>query len=163
MAPRTEQSPGNMTPEQTLAELLEDGSYYSATEANATLRAIWAQLHAPQRRHSAAELVTLFRRAGYVSDGILSPSSAVTIYRGELLRSAEAGISWTADPQIARKYAQGYATVGATRFVRAIAPPEAVLARFNQEEEVVVDPDLLRNVEELGRLPYFVLPKLAPF
>lgn len=56
--------------------------------------------------------MALFQRAGYVSDGLTKPGSALTIYRGELVSIREPGIAWTADLQIARQYAQGYATAG---------------------------------------------------
>lgn len=153
----------NMTPEQALAELLEAGSQRPASEVNAILRSIWPQLHAPQRSHSGTGLVALFQRAGYVSDGIPQPDTAIKVYRGELVEAHEPGISWTADFEIAKRYAQGYATVGHTQVVQAIAPPAAVLARFSQDAEVVVAPELLNNVENVGYIRHFTLPPMAPF
>jgi hypothetical protein len=154
---------GSMTPEETLAELLKDDSQHLIAETNAILQAIWPLLHAPQRRHSMAELVALFQRAGYVSDGLPQPSGALTIYRGGLASMHGPGISWTADLQIAKQYAQGYATNGEARVIQATAPPEAILAQFHRESEVVVTPDLLRDREELGGFHQFVLPRLIPF
>jgi hypothetical protein len=130
---------------------------------NATLQAIWPYLCAPQRNHLGADLVALFQQAGYVSDGIPQPGTGLAIYRGELVSAHEPGVSWTADFQVARKYAQGYATTGDTRVIKATAPPRAILARFTHEEEVVVDPSVLTDIKELGRIPHFRLPKLAPF
>jgi hypothetical protein len=152
-----------MTPEETLAELLKDDAQHLIAETNAVLQAIWPLLHAPQRRHSMAELVALFQRAGYVSDGLPQPGSALTIFRGELVSSHEPGISWTADLQIARQYAQGYATTGDARVIQATAPPEAVLAQFHRESEIVVTPHMLRDRDELGEFRQFVLPRLTPF
>jgi hypothetical protein len=153
----------NTTLEQALAELLENGSRRRAPEVNAILRSIWPELRAPQRSHHGLELVTLFRRAGYVSDGIPQPDSTITVYRGELVGGREPGISWTADIEIATRYARGYATVGHTRVVRADAPPAAVLARFTPDAEVVVAPELLTGVETAGYVHHFTLPSLAPF
>jgi hypothetical protein len=64
---------------------------------------------------------------------------------------------------LARRYAQGYATAGRTEVVQAIAPPAAILARFAQDTEVVVAPELLNNVENIGYIPHFTLPRRAPF
>jgi hypothetical protein len=154
---------GFMTPEETLAELLKDDPQHLVAEANVILQAIWPLLHAPQRRHSTAELVALFQRAGHVSDGFPRPSSALTIYRGELVSSHEPGISWTASLKIAKQYAQGYATTDDVRVIKATAPPQAVLAQFHRESEVVVTPHMLMNREELGVFRRFVLPRLTPF
>lgn len=152
-----------MTPEQSLAELLKDSPRRQPFEMNAPLQAIWSQLHAPQRSHAGAELVALFQRAGYVSDGIPQPDTEITVYRGELVQAHEPGISWTTDLQIATQYARNYATVGPTQVLQAVAPPMAVLARFTQDAEVVVVPALIRDAEPLGYIPHFTLPRLAPF
>lgn len=153
----------NMTPDETLLKLLHSGSQLPSSELNSILRAIWPQLRAPQQSHHGTELVGLFQRAGYVSDGLPRPDSELTIYRGELASATEPGISWTADLQIAKQYARNYATLGDTRVIQATAQPEAVLARFHQEAEVVVAPDLLKDVKELGYIPHFTLPRLTPF
>ena len=152
----------HMTPEEMLVELLNSPPR-SASETNATLQAIWPHLRAPQRNHHGTELVALFQQAGYVSDGIPQPNADLTVYRGELVSAHESGISWTADLQAAKRYAQGYATVGDTRVVQATAPPVTVLARFTQEAEVVIAPHVLKNIKELDRIPHFKLPRLAPF
>jgi hypothetical protein len=153
----------NTTPDQALAELLESGSLRPAPEVNAILRSIWPELRAPQRSHHGTELVALFQRAGYVSDGILQPEAAIKVYRGELVDAREPGISWTADIEIATRYARGYATVGHSRVVQADAPPAAVLARFTLDAEVVVAPEQLTGVETAGYIRHFTLPCLAPF
>ncbi len=153
----------NMTPEQSLAELLEAGSQRPAPEVNAILRSIWPQLHAPQRSHAGTDLVALFRRAGYVSDGIPQPNTEITVYRGQLVNTQEPGISWTANLETAKRYARGYATAGHAQVVQAIASPAAVLGRFAPDAEVVVASELLRSVETVGYIPHFTLPHLAPF
>lgn len=148
------------TPDQELARLLRTGSVLPAGELNGSLCLIWPGLRAPQRTHLASELIALFRRAGYVSDGLPEPAQDLLVYRGELAGTGDPGISWTADPQIARRYAQGYATVGDTRVMRATAPPGAILARFQHDAEVVVVPELLMDAECLGSIPRFQLPQL---
>jgi hypothetical protein len=40
--------------------------------------------------------------------------------------------------------------------LQATAPPVAVLARFAAEDEVVVQPDLLIDIVNLGGFPHFV-------
>jgi len=151
----------NKTPDEELAELLTSGSQLQPSKLNARLRAVWPLLHAPQRKHDGATLVDLFRQAGYVSDGMAATDSALTVYRGELVAEAEPGISWSAEFQIARSYAQRYSTVGHTRVLQATAPPTAVLARFNQEAEVVVEPELLDDIKNLGYIHHFKLPMLG--
>jgi len=152
-----------VTPAQILAELLEAGSQQSALQVNTVLQSIWPELHAPQRSHRGTELVALFQRAGYVSDSIPQPDTEITVYRGQLVNVHEPGISWTTDFQVAKRYAQGYATVGDAQVAQAIAPPAAVLGRFAPDAEVVVIPALLRSVETVGYIPQFTLPRLAPF
>jgi hypothetical protein len=85
------------------------------------------------------------------------------VYRGELVDAGEQGISWTADIEIATRYARGYATVGHTRVIQADASPAAVLARFTPDTEVVVAPELLTGAEAVGYVHHFTLPRLAPF
>jgi len=150
------------TPDEQLAELLTSGSQLPPPELNARLRNLWPLLHAPQRTSDATALVALFQRAGYVSDGIPVPNRELTVYRGELVSSREAGIAWTTDVEVATQYARGYTTAGNTRVLQATAQPAAVLARFNQEGEVVVAPNLLRRIENLGGFPHFKPLLLGP-
>lgn len=149
------------TPDEVLAELVDIGSRLPLPELNARLSHLWPLLHAPQRNHDGASLVGLFQRAGYVSDGLARPNGDLTVYRGELVGSREPGISWTTNVEVAKQYARGYATAGNTRVLQATAQPAAILARFNQEAEVVVAPDLLISLENLGGYPYFRLPLLS--
>jgi hypothetical protein len=148
------------TPDETLKELLSSGSQLPPSELNARLRLLWPLLHGPQRNHDATALVALLRHAGYVSDGLPFPNGDLTVYRGELVSSREPGISWTTDAEVAKQYARGYATAGNTRVLQATAQSAAILARFNQEAEVVVAPELLSSLENLGGFPHFKLPLL---
>jgi hypothetical protein len=150
----------SQTPDQEFARLMRTGSVLPVAELNARLRLIWPGLRAPQRCHPASDLIVLFRRAGYVCDGLPEPTQALLVYRGELTGTGDPGISWTTDLQIARRYAQGYATVGDTRVMQAAAPPAAILARFQHDAEVVVEPALLVDAECLGFIPHFQLPVL---
>jgi hypothetical protein len=101
--------------------------------------------------------VELFKRAGYVTDGVPVPAASLTVYRGEPVSAQSMGISWTTDQQIAMTYAQGYSTASAVRVVQATAPPGCVLARFTYEDEVVVEPGLVTDVAVQGYLPHFKL------
>jgi hypothetical protein len=144
-------------PRESLAHLLSSDAQLPPHQLNAALQEIWPRLHGPLHQHDPVALVELFKRAGYVTDGVPSPTASLTVYRGELVSAQSPGISWTTHRQTAMTYAQGYSTVGAVRIVQAMAPPGCVLARFTYEDEVVVDPDLLTDVEALGYLPHFKL------
>jgi hypothetical protein len=126
-------------------------------ELNAMLRDTWPQMHGPLYHHNTATLLALFRRAGYVSDGVTYPSAELTVYRGELVASGQQGISWTTEFQVADTYAKGYSTEGNAQVLRAAAPVTSVLARFTFEHEVMVEPDLLKDVKVLGYRPRFKL------
>jgi hypothetical protein len=147
----------NLTPNESLAYLLNSGSQLPCHQLNATLQDIWPRLHGPLHHYEPASLVDLFKRAGYVTDGVPSPTTSLTVYRGEPMSTETTGISWTSDRQAAMRYAQGYSTISAVRVVQATAPPACVLARFTYEDEIVVEPGLLRDVEVLGYLPHFKL------
>ena len=148
----------SQTPDQELEWLLSASSVVPVAKLNASLGVVWPNLRAPQRTHTEADLIALFRRTGYVSDGPPKPTEALTVYRGELAGERDPGISWTVELQIARRYAQGYATVGDTRVMQATAPPAAVLARFHHDDEVVVAPELLTDAMCLGYIRYLKLP-----
>lgn len=151
-----------LTPAEALADLI--GTYRSLPpeRVGAVLAEIWPRLHAPLRHHGNVALVTMFRHAGYVTDGTGKPDANLVIYRGEPADPAGPGIAWSAEREIAIGYARRYSTTGPTRVLQATAPPMAVLARFASEDEVVVQPDLLIDVKTIGHLPHFTLPNLAP-
>ena len=148
----------NRTPSETLADLVSGGLQLDPRELNAMLQDSWPLMHGPLYRYDTATLLALFRRAGYVSDGVACPSAELTVYRGELVASEQRGISWTTDFQIADTYAKGYSTEGNAQVLQAAAPVAAVLAQFTFEGEVVVEPELLTDVEVLGYRPHFKLP-----
>lgn len=83
------------------------------------------------------------------------------MYRGELSEASDTGMSWTTYRDIARHFAQQYSSVGQTCILRARASPRAVLARFNLEDEIVVQPDLLTDISSSVAFEHFVLPRLV--
>jgi len=145
------------TPHGELVELLRDGLRLSSSHVNARLRSIWPHLRAPQHGSDRDKLVALFRHAGYVSDGPASPKDERPIFQGRLALS-EPSISWTLNQAVATKYARGYTTVGDTEVWQAKAPPAAVLAQFAADEEIVVDPALLKAVKRLGYFRHLARP-----
>jgi hypothetical protein len=151
-----------LPPADVLAELLGARQSPRPEQARVVLAEIWPKLHAPLRHHGSAALVALFRRAGYLTDYAPIPDTDLVIYRGERANLGSPGIAWSADQAVAIDYARRYSTVGQTRVVQATAPPSAVLARFADEDEVVVQPDLLVNVVSIGSFPHFTVPNLAP-
>jgi hypothetical protein len=124
------------------------------------IRDRWPSLHGPLHVISPSELIRLFRSVGYVSDGPERPSAAISVFRGALAVDDARGISWSTSEEHAGTYASGYTTVGETCLWRATCPPEAVLARFGFEEEIVVDPELLVDVAVVRQLPRFELPAI---
>jgi hypothetical protein len=147
-----------MTPIERLAHLVSTGPTTQPDVVNAELREIWPQIHGPHRNHGPAVLVSLFRYAGYVSNVGPKTATAMTIYRGAVADAAQQGMAWTTDRQIAVTYAQRYSTVAETTVLQATAQPIAILALYEQESEVVVDPDILINVRILTRIPWFSSP-----
>ena len=110
-----------------------------AAEVRSELAEVWPLAHAPLHHFDSADLVSMFKWAGYVSDGPPRPAAPFTVYRGELAASRP-GMSWTSDRAVALSYARDYRTVGPTRCLRATIPPRAILALFVLHDEVVVDP-----------------------
>lgn len=146
------------TPAETLGDLISRESPHDPGELNSTLKTVWPLLHGPLYRHDATVLMALFKRAGYVSDSVAYPDADLTVYRGEPVSSEQHGISWTTDSQVAWKYARDYSTIGKVQVLQAVAPVEAILAQFTYEDEVVVEPNLLKEVKSLGYMPQFKLP-----
>jgi hypothetical protein len=150
-------SPMDGTPGEILGELSGSYLHLAPRELNSALRENWPLMHGPLYHYDSATLIALFKQAGYVCDRPALSAAELTVYRGEPVASTQPGISWTTDRDVAMTYARGYGTVGRVQVVRAIAPAGAVLARFSHEDEVVVEPALLRDVEVLGYLPQFKL------
>jgi len=98
--------------------------------------------------------VERFRRVGFISDapGQDPPTSDLAVFRGAP-RGSEGGMSWTTSARIAGLFAKKYTEYeDAPGLVwSATISPGAVLALIDQreEEEVVVDPAGLRNLELL--------------
>jgi hypothetical protein len=138
-----------------MADLVKGGLELDPQELNGILQAVWPLMHGPLYQHDTATLLALFRRAGYVSDGVACPTTDLTVYRGEPVASGQRGISWTTDFHVARTYAQGYSTIGNVRVFQATAPMASVLARFTYQDEMVVEPELLTDVDVLGYIPHF--------
>jgi hypothetical protein len=150
------------TPAEVLTEYLCARPSLPADEVRVVLAEIWPRLHAPLRHHDTSDLVALFRRVGYVTDDAPAPPTDLVIYRGEPADLGDPGVAWSADQTVAVDYARRYSTLGPAHVLRATAPPTAVLARFVDENEVVVQPDLLKDVINIGGFPHFALPNLVP-
>ena len=91
------------------------------------------------------------RAVGFLSDDehVPAPLRALTVFRG-----GEAnGIAWSTSRETANWFAHRYKLKGEPPepLLKAQAPPAAVLARFfgRNENEVIVDPNDLENVERL--------------
>src|SRR5215470_9208330 len=102
-----------------LDDLLNSYSSLVPSELSGRLREIWPQLHGPLHHYEASAITALFRRAGFVSDGIPYPDGNLTIYRGEPACAKEPGISWSNSRNVATKYARDYRTIADTRVMRA--------------------------------------------
>jgi hypothetical protein len=89
-----------------------------------------------------AELVGLFRRAGFVSDGPALPTEPITVYRGVCSQRYRSGISWTTSREQARWFAKRFAFKGRGVVYSGTVAPEHVLGMFNErgECEVVTEP-----------------------
>jgi hypothetical protein len=111
------------THRESLAYLLSSSEQLPPRRLNAALREIWPRLHGPLHQNDPTAMVNLFKRAGYVTDGVLSPTASLTVYRGEPVSGQSTGISWTTDRQTAMTYARGYSTVSAARVIQAVASP----------------------------------------
>ena len=97
-----------------------------------------------------AEIIECFRACGFTVDAneIQAPQEPLKVYRGGLPH----GIAWSTEFSVAKWFAERCLGPGrlAGPIYEAIAPPEAVLARFQSrnESEVVVDPRLMQMYAE---------------
>jgi hypothetical protein len=74
------------------------------------------------------------------------------VYRGAVAQTRGSGLAWTADIVVARRFAQAAEELDGDGVVfRATAPPESVIAilRDRAETEIIVEPHLLRELEEI--------------
>lgn len=95
------------------------------------------------------EVVKLFRRLGYITDNAPLPETALRVYRG----GAPNGIAWSTDVKTAQWFAKRFKREGEAPepVFTALAPPEAIMARFSGrgESEVTCEPDKLQHVQRL--------------
>ena len=92
-----------------------------------------------------------FRKAGYVTDGPEKPTEPIKVYRG----GKPTGLAWSSMLDVAQWFATRWTKDLPLPVYSAIAPQEAVLARFTGrgESEVVVDPRKLFDIEEVLLAP----------
>jgi hypothetical protein len=102
------------------------------------------------------DLVDFFRCAGYPLPGT-APDHELTIWRGEPAGDARRGLSWFEGRKDGERYAEDYRNTGSAVLWRAIAPPDAFLARFvipsQNRVETVVDPSRIRDETIVCTLP----------
>jgi hypothetical protein len=116
----------------------------------------WLYVDWPERIIGAGNWVRLFRVAGFLSIpyGLL-PDSAITVFRGATAER-RAGMSWTTDIDRADQFRQRHSWHASTAVYRAVVTPGAVLALLERRgegpPEVVVDPQMLTAVEQVGPL-----------
>ena len=113
----------------------------------AMLTEAWPLVEFPCSDGRLEEHVELFRAAGYVTDGPPRFEKPTYIFRGG---DAE-GMSWTLSWVTAVFFANRFNEDLPLHV--ALAPEAAVLARFESrgEDEVVVDPFLLEEIQELDK------------
>ena len=112
----------------------------------------WATSEFPSDNDAAA-LIALFRRTGYITDSAgpdrTPPRLPLVVHRG----GRPQGMAWTLRLEVAVKFAKRFRNVPGrdSGLWSALAPPHSVLALVTErdEAEVVLDPDLLVDVEEL--------------
>ena len=112
---------------------------------------LWTSTEFPLGSDDDGEwLINLFREIGFYSDnGWAAPKQPMPIFRG----GRQDGMSWTLDRRVATFFAKRFNPEQPLPLYSAIAPPESVLAVFMDargESEVVVDPSLLTEVEEIA-------------
>ncbi|MGZ9829533.1 hypothetical protein ACXYTP_21695 [Tsukamurella ocularis] len=142
---------------QLLADLDDEGVTRLAPELIAAVVGnVWAAVEYPENAVAAAEWAAWFRTAGsgrIIHDErgpIPAPTEVPVLYRGGKLRDR---MSWTADIEVARKFAEGIAfrpTDGTIWAIRDL-PPELVLAHVDgpKEAEWVIDIAAYAGVPEV--------------
>lgn len=111
------------------------------------LAVAWSGAARPEQDLPRRRWLTLWRRAGYASDGerVDPPEVPLTLYRGAPEFYAR-GLSWTADPQIALWFAQRAANYFKEPISVYVAkfPPSRLLGRIHTlgrgEDEYVAQP-----------------------
>lgn len=99
-----------------------------------------------QHRTSSLEL---FRAAGFVTDAPNKPEGRLTIYHGVENGESELGIAWTLSLDVARWFAQRFGRHD--HILRGEIDADKILAYLvgRHEEEIVVDPLEVENIEIL--------------
>lgn len=117
----------------------------------------WLYVAWPERLIGVGKWVRLFRTAGFLSIpyGLSRPDSAMTVFRGATAER-QSGMSWTTDARRADQFRQRHSWHGPTALYRTAVAPDAVLALLERTgegpPEVVVDPQMLAAVEQVGPL-----------
>lgn len=140
--------------EEAFGNLLDTWTGLEPAAVNAKLRELWPELIGPLKREQGAEIVPMFRHAGFVSD-CAPPYSPVAVFRGELEGTGAHGVSWSSDRKVAMHYAGAWSPAGDALVLMARAPVAAILARFEKDYEVVVDPSELLEVRPVLRMPHW--------
>jgi hypothetical protein len=114
----------------------------------------WLYVDWPERTIGAVKWVRLFRAAGFLSVpyGLLRPGKAITAFRGATAER-RTGMSWTTDISRADQFRQRHSWHTPTAIYEAVITPDAVLAlleRRGEGREIVVDPELLTVVKQVG-------------
>ena len=159
----------------TLVQLCRD-SRIDEDRLRELLPDVWSLTNAPLAYVDADSLVAMFETAGFISDEdeAEKPTEPLTVYRGAHPAFRD-GLAWTTSEGRAWFFACNYPDTLRTRMAidhqvagapapalgnpseafhvyRADVMPWGVLARFNgrEEEEVVVNPEALDDLEDLG-------------
>ncbi len=124
----------------------------SAEQLRPLLTETWTKAHFPLARVGERAWVRMFKAAGFITDsGRPAPEHDLIVYRGAPLQTRGLGMSWSFDAETAGDFAYQSLAHGPAGTYRAVVPPRAVLAIFEQrrESEVVVNPNMLRGRVEL--------------
>jgi hypothetical protein len=151
-----------------LAEIVQDrlmgprvlyDAWASGQISNDDLRSLipdtWLYVDWPERIIGAGNWVRLFRTAGFLTIpyGLPRPERATTVFRGATAER-RIGMSWTTDIDRADQFRQRHSWHAPTAVYRAVVTPDAVLALLERRgegpPEVVVDPQMLTSVEQVG-------------
>lgn len=121
----------------------------------------WAWVDAELPSQFGRMPLTLFRATGFISDmdgkdselDFLLPKEKCVIYRGAA-DDMRLGLSWTKSAQKAAWFAKRFSVAYGGRVWRATVTPENIFGIFlgRGEEEVVVDPCKLKDIEEIERV-----------
>lgn len=115
----------------------------------------WLYVDRPEQILGTAAWVRMFRAAGFLSlpHGLPRPAGPLTIFRGASPERM-AGMSWTRDVNRADQFRQRHSWHAPTAIYQTVVSPAAVLAllerRGESPPEVVVDPEMLSGIDQIG-------------